>query len=213
MVNARKGDIDISLITPLEPVVIKQSEPISFFWDIKPSTANRPQVSKKGGVYYDKSYESFTNEVLDWVDFNQEFVDEVSKIFSEYEVFHVKIKVYRKTKNAKLWGLYCNTRPDIDNLQKSIFDRITNHFGFDDDKIVNVQAEKIYAGEHGIALTIFGQYYGYQEIKKSYTRKQAKAKRVAKKPPKTFLTDELRKALLEQEEEVKLFEKRRKHNG
>ena len=94
-------------------------------------------------------------------------------------VFKMPIPNYwPKYKKETAPGDYCTTKPDIDNLVKGLFDALNGLLWVDDNRIVMINAKKIYADNPGIdfeVIQIGGLSHG-QAAQKEETKQRAKRK-------------------------------------
>ena len=101
--------------------------------DVKPVPASRPRVSK-WGTYYGKTYKAFRKamekELSGWED------EPIAGAIRVVMCFRCQ----KPKKPTKLWP-----RGDIDNYVKAVFDSFNGIVWGDDDQVLQVQAEKLYA--------------------------------------------------------------------
>lgn len=169
--------VDDSWITPYGVVPQRYSEEYFVFLPIKYASAGGTKTFKRTlktnkvmtRTVFPSNYLRFSDDVANWVEENQEFVDTLTKELSPYNSFKVDVTFYKKYETSpRSWGVPVNVAPDIDNMLKPVFDRITRSFGFDDKQISEVSARKIHAKDDGIQLKIQGVYYDYDFLKKAF---------------------------------------------
>ena len=114
----------------------------------KPVAASRPRVTKRGITYYPKSYREWKKHAKE----NMEINDPSGILPLEGQVYCEAFFVWPLP--AKTHRQY--PRGDVDNLQKALFDAITDQGNIwtDDDQLVRVHAVKRYgrAGEPGYIM-------------------------------------------------------------
>jgi Holliday junction resolvase RusA-like endonuclease len=131
----------------------------------KPRGKGRPRFSKGGHVYTDKETVSYEN----WV---AERVREFTKGELLYPrptpvVVEVLVNLAKpKSKSQYVWWVV--TRPDLDNIVKSILDGLNRSNVWEDDsQVVRISASKTYAArgeEPGVIVGVKGLSYSTKEI-------------------------------------------------
>jgi len=122
----------------------------NIFLELKPFPAPRPRVTKYG-TYNDPKYTQY-KKVLGMK------ANSIIKKPLENEVF-IKIDFFYEipkswTKKKKAEAMWHKSKPDIDNLVKTVLDGL-NGIGFKDDgQVVSIQVRKQYAGFCGTKILI-----------------------------------------------------------
>ena len=125
----------------------------------------RPRVTARGGKFAHAYTPKRTKEFEDAIRF--EFMASVSDpmpIYKREQALKANVligcsipKSYSKKKQALCRDRFIapNKKPDIDNILKAIFDAIGDGFCYEDDcQITQVTAEKVYAEEPFVEVTI-----------------------------------------------------------
>ena len=121
-------------------------EIISLVFDIEPVPASRPRVSQYG-TYYSPIYDQFRKDMSKLLMGKVILYEEPLKL----EVtFYKKIpKSYSKKRTEELDGQYITTVPDLDNLEKALYDSMNNVIYKDDSQIVDHHTRKIWTKNNG----------------------------------------------------------------
>jgi len=123
---------------------------INIWYPVKPKAAPRPRVTKFG-TYNAKDY-------TDWKNGLKCFTKGMIKKPFEKELF-VKIDFFyeipkswsKKKKESAKWH---TSKPDIDNLIKSVLDGLNGVAFIDDAQVASIQARKQYASFTGVKIEI-----------------------------------------------------------
>lgn len=117
----------------------------------KPVSCPRPRATRQGGVYMPKKYMDEKNRLVSEVQIqakmqNHVIIDEKCKVIIDF-FFPATNKC--KIKKGDLYSspVYKETKPDIDNLIKTVLDVLTEaQIWTDDNIVVSITARKWYSG-------------------------------------------------------------------
>jgi len=122
----------------------------NLWYPVKPKAAPRPRVTQNG-TYNDSDYTKWKNglKLLAKSKIKKQIEGEV---YLQIEFFYEIPKSWTKKKkeNAK-WH---TSKPDIDNLIKSVMDSLNGIAFKDDSQVVMIQARKQYATINGVKIEI-----------------------------------------------------------
>jgi Holliday junction resolvase RusA-like endonuclease len=124
---------------------------INIYYPARPKPAPRPRVTRNG-TYNNEDYTEWKNglKLLAKTRFKNPITTPVSmKIEFFYEI--PKSWSKKKKENAK-WH---TSKPDIDNLVKSILDALNGVAFNDDSQVCMIQARKQYAAFNGVKVEIY----------------------------------------------------------
>jgi len=126
--------------------IIKKTIPIT------PVSASRPRVAR-GRVFYKEAYEEFRNDFDKWLTTQKR--DQITGMVEVYLEFYIAMpKSFSKKKASELDGEYCDKNLDIDNLEKAVYDKISNFFIEDDRYIVRNANVKKWSSNPRIEMEI-----------------------------------------------------------
>lgn len=136
-----------------------QSEIDSFEYEFevpgKAQAKQRPRLGRFGKVYTPNNTHSYENWIkLCFIDKYKNFVTLKEDIFMEILIYKgIPKSTSKKKKEQMLLGLIKpTTKPDIDNIVKSIFDALNKIAYNDDSQICFLQVRKIYAEEEKVII-------------------------------------------------------------
>ena len=120
------------------------------YYPAKPKPAPRPRVTKFG-TYNDNEYTQWKNglKLLAKTKIKRPLQDEV---FMNIEFFYEIPQSWSKKKKEE--AKWHKTKPDIDNLIKSVMDSLNGIAFKDDSQVVMIKARKQYASFNGVQITI-----------------------------------------------------------
>lgn len=123
---------------------------INIFYSIKPKAAPRPRVTKFG-TYNDPKYTSWKNglKLLAKTKIKKPLEND---IYLKIDFFFEIPKSWTTAKKEN--ATWHNTKPDIDNLIKSVMDSFNGVIYKDDGQVVSIQARKQYAPFPGVKIEI-----------------------------------------------------------
>ena len=121
----------------------------SIFIEIKPKAAPRPRVTKFG-TYNPKNYTDYKKVIA--LASKREFEVSSYALKMKIEFFFKIPKSWTKEKKANT--PHHTSKPDVDNLIKSIKDALNGIAYKDDSQVVSVFARKQYADREGIFIEI-----------------------------------------------------------
>lgn len=123
----------------------------STFIKIKPKPAPRPRVTRNG-TYNDKSYTEYKNAIkLAYISVHGK-TQNTNPIMMVLEFFFETPKSWsKKKKEDAKWHI---SRPDADNLSKSIKDALNGVAYKDDSQVCFLQVRKQYARFNGVKIEI-----------------------------------------------------------
>jgi len=121
------------------------------FIEIKPKPAPRPRVTRHG-TYNAKDYTQYKEAIrLSWVAVNKGYPTE-KPIAMKLDFFFKTPKSWSKAKKESVkWHI---SRPDGDNLAKSIKDALNGVAYRDDSQVCFLQVRKQYAQMEGVRIEI-----------------------------------------------------------
>lgn len=137
-----------------------------------PVSSGRPQVNNWGGISYSKSYTDFRRTIRDKmiVQLGYEQFEEMRLHLKQFNAFKIDMMFNFHTINEDFWGYPKLTRPDNDNIIKSVWDGIfSDIFEIDDKAIFGGTFHKQYASENSIIVNI--EPMVLQEFKKVARKK------------------------------------------
>lgn len=168
-----------------EAVKVEKLGVIDFTLDIKPVSGGRPHINKNGGVYMPKAYTEFKNSIEDIMlqDIGILRVNHYRNKVKKANLFMVAIECGYAVKNERFHNTMKRTRPDIDNVQKPIFDQILGRLGIEDAEIGEVTCRKMYSDHDYITVHVSlfktDEYKGYNR-KTSAEKEKERYKRLDK---------------------------------
>lgn len=124
---------------------------INIFYPVKPKPAPRPRVTSKG-TYNNSDYTKWKNGLK---------LLAKTKIKKPLEgPLHIKIDFFYKvpkswSKKKKELAKWHTSKPDIDNLQKSVLDSLNEIAYIDDSQVCSIQARKQYSNIDGVKIEIY----------------------------------------------------------
>lgn len=127
-------------------------EPIELKVDV-PMSSPRPRFRNAGKfvqTYMPKTYTDH-KQSLRW-QMPMLMIDEPIKLTIEF--YFPLLKSWSKKKHIAMVGQYKRTKPDIDNLIKTVLDAANGHLWNDDNQIVEIRSFKKYAEEPKIIMHI-----------------------------------------------------------
>lgn len=119
---------------------------------LPPKPQSRPRFARRGNfvsTYEDKDMTAYKKEVAYAAKrgFKQDLINEPVEILFKFFI-QIPKSATKKFRNAALQGLeYPAKKPDVDNLVKAVLDAINAVVIKDDNLVVRIQAEKLYAEE------------------------------------------------------------------
>ncbi|MEM5397319.1 RusA family crossover junction endodeoxyribonuclease [Staphylococcus gallinarum] len=116
-----------------------------------PVSSPRPRFRNTGKfvqTYMPQSYMTH-KENLRW-QMPMLMIDKPIKLIIEF--YFPLLKSWSKKKRVAMIGQYKRTKPDIDNLIKTVLDAANGHLWKDDNQIVEIQSFKKYADEPKIVI-------------------------------------------------------------
>ncbi|GEQ04541.1 RusA family crossover junction endodeoxyribonuclease [Staphylococcus gallinarum] len=116
-----------------------------------PVSSPRPRFRNTGKfvqTYMPQSYMAH-KENLRW-QMPMLMIDKPIKLIIEF--YFPLLKSWSKKKRVAMIGQYKRTKPDIDNLIKTVLDAANGHLWKDDNQIVEIQSFKKYADEPKIVI-------------------------------------------------------------
>jgi len=124
---------------------------INIFYPVTPKSAPRPRVTKNG-TYNSKDYTQWKNglKLLANTKFKKPLY---GAIFMKIDFFYEIPKSWTIKKKAE--AKWHTSRPDIDNLQKSVLDALNGIAFNDDSQVCLIQARKQYAQFDGVKIEIY----------------------------------------------------------
>ena len=159
---------------------INWNNQIHFTLETKAISSGRPYINKKtGGVYMTPSYTIFANKIEEVMkeDIGDILIKDFQHKIEKSNGFKVYIKVGYATKQDDFWGYPKIVRPDIDNVQKPLFDQVLGRLGVNDEQIFSVTCEKEYASRDYIHFVI--DMYDIKKLQRpKLTEKQKEEKRL-----------------------------------
>lgn len=136
-----------TVVTPTQPTTATTSDPSTFAFHGKPTTASRPRVTRQGWAYYEKSYK-------DWLAGAKAYLRGIKlpRYAGPVEAF-VEVVVIRPKKPVNPFP-----RGDLDNYAKGPLDALTKVGVWPDDNVVvKLTVMKRYTtvpAEEGIYVTV-----------------------------------------------------------
>lgn len=127
---------------------------IKLFIPVQPMGAVRTTQAQK---FVDDRYKRYTYYKKQLGLYAKKMVKEPTKkpIMAEL-TFYMPIPSNGRAKGKKVnTGDYHMVRPDIDNLEKGIFDSLNKIVWYDDNQLVDVHCRKIYSNVTGIAIELW----------------------------------------------------------
>lgn len=123
---------------------------INIWYPVKPKPAPRPRVTARG-TYNDAKYTAWKNglKLLAKTKIKKPFYGAVA---IKVEFFFIIPKSWSKKKKED--AKWHTSRPDIDNLQKSVLDSLNGVAYVDDSQVCMIQARKQYADVEGVKIEI-----------------------------------------------------------
>ena len=153
----------------------------------EPVSAGRPHFNtEENRIYPNRKYDEFkrnTKKIMER-DIGLLRMEELTELAKENEGYKATITCAYESEFKEDWGTPKFTIPDVDNLEKAVFDEILRHIGIKDGKIFRGTCEKIWDSENYIAVTI--DYYKLKEVSRKNggvernKSKNERKKRVAK---------------------------------
>jgi len=116
---------------------------------IKPKAAPRPRVTRNG-TYNPKAYTDYKRLIA--LVSRTKFEKSDSALFMHVDFYFKIPKSWSKAKKADI--PYHTSKPDVDNLIKSIKDALNGIAYKDDSQVVQVFARKQYADEDGVLIQL-----------------------------------------------------------
>lgn len=122
----------------------------NIYYPVKPKSAPRPRVTRRG-TYNDKDYTEWKNglKLLAKTKFKKPITHPVS-INIEF-FFEIPKSWTKKKKAAAKWH---TSKPDVDNLCKSVLDALNGIAFKDDSQVCMIQAKKQYAQQSCVKIEI-----------------------------------------------------------
>jgi Holliday junction resolvase RusA-like endonuclease len=119
---------------------------------LAPVSASRPRVGAHG-TYYNAKYQQFREDMAKLLWGKNLLYEEPLRL---KVVFSIPIpKSYSQKKKDELHGKYCAKAPDLDNLEKALYDSMNGNIYVDDSQIVHHDVQKLWTKEEGkIEVTI-----------------------------------------------------------
>lgn len=108
---------------------------------IEPVAASRPRVTQYG-TYYAKPYEQFRKDMSKLLMGKAVLYAEPLKL--EVTFYRTIPKSYSKKRRDEMHGTYIPTKPDMDNLEKALYDSCNGVLWVDDSQIVDHHVRKIW---------------------------------------------------------------------
>lgn len=124
----------------------------------KPQAKQRPRFSRYGKVYTPAKTHSYENWIkLCFINQFPNFKILEGAIYIRIVVFKQIPKSTSKTKKAEMIKDHIKptTKPDIDNIVKSVFDGLNNIAYKDDSQICSLSVEKVYAEEDTVKIQLY----------------------------------------------------------
>jgi len=124
---------------------------INIFIDIQPLPAPRPRFTRFRATYNPQKYTDYKEQIafLAKEKVKTPFVNEVAL---HLDFFFKYPKCWgAKKKQSISWH---TTKPDLDNLIKSILDALNKVAFLDDKQVVSIQARKQYAASSGVKIEL-----------------------------------------------------------
>lgn len=115
-------------------------------FEITPVPASRPRVTK-WGTYYSKIYQQFREDMAILIKTKPKTL--YSEPLEVDVTFFMPIaKSTSKKKKELLHGTYCTKKIDLDNLEKAIYDAMSDYIYLDDSQIVEHTTRKVWTKEN-----------------------------------------------------------------
>lgn len=120
---------------------------------IEPVPASRPRVTR-WVTYYQPKYAQFKKDMESLLlKTKKTLYEEPLRI--DLKFFFTMPKSWSKKKKAEYDGKYKMSIPDMDNLEKAVYDSLNNHVWLDDSQVVDHRVQKFWVREKGrIEITI-----------------------------------------------------------
>lgn len=115
-------------------------------FQIEPVPASRPRVGKFG-TYYNKRYAQFRKDMEQLLMGKKCLYEE--PLILDVIFYRMIPKSYSKKRREALDGQYIPTVPDLDNLEKALYDAMNGVIYEDDSQIVDHRVRKIWTKGDG----------------------------------------------------------------
>lgn len=160
-------------------MTMKQLSSHQFALGLKAISAGRPQVYKNGGVGDTKQYRHFKQKIETIIerDLSPMAIQEIMDDIAEGNGYKVHIVCYYQRANPDFWNTPMLVYPDVDNIEKGLFDQVLGRFGLDDSRIFSATIDKLYGKEN--KTVFFVDTYEvpeYKGVKPKTTRRKKKKK-------------------------------------
>lgn len=122
---------------------------MNLIFNIQPVPASRPRVTR-WGVYYGKKYSQFRIDMEVSVrEMLKDFTPITKPLFLEVEFLFTMPKSWSKKKKEEFDGKYIISTPDLDNLEKALYDSLNGFLYEDDSQIVKHTVSKRWVKDEG----------------------------------------------------------------
>ena len=112
---------------------------------LEPVSASRPRVTQYG-TFYKEPYEGFRKEMAKLL--NGKLVLYAEPLKLDVTFFFTIPKSYSKKRRDEMDGTFKSNRPDLDNLEKAVYDSMNGVLYVDDSQIVEHTTRKIWVKEN-----------------------------------------------------------------
>lgn len=114
---------------------------------IEPVPASRPRVTR-WGTYYQEKYTQFRKDMASLLlGTKKTLYTEPLKVNLKF--FFTMPKSWSKKKRDELDGTFKCSTPDMDNLEKAVYDSLNDYIWIDDSQVVSHHVEKFWVKDNG----------------------------------------------------------------
>jgi len=156
-VNNFRGNVTVTEVIDDDNAEFNTDSYVSFIVSI--DTKTPAQSQRKSTLKGGSKVKFYNPNTYDKTNLANEVKEQLGDNFETFSgAVHLRVNIYRKIPNNERniieKGDYYTKRPDIDNLQKFIFDSLDGLFYDDDSQVCNVQACKQYDDHDHVEIVI-----------------------------------------------------------